>query len=176
VLDSKSPVYKTELRSLKFVRSVALAMPDTDFVVIGASNEAIQNRLDYAEVKNLRLIGLVYDDVQMSELYRNALCFFYPYRIPGFSNRLMDAFFYGKAIVTTSLTNKYYNDFVPNRDVVFADTPDVAVEALKKISSSEYCRRKFEDASHLYYLTHYSPEKHAKAVERVLRWVACKTR
>ena len=70
----------------------------------------------------------------------------------------------------------YFGDFVPNRDVVFADTPDAAVEALKKISSSEYCRRKFEDASRSYYLTHYSPEIHAKAVERVLQYVGHKTR
>ena len=105
-LDSKTAVYNTELRSLKFVRSVALAMPDTDFVVIGASIEATQNRLDYAAVKNLRLIGFVYDDVQMSELYRNALCVLCPYRIPGFSNRLTEPFFYGKAIVTTTLAKK----------------------------------------------------------------------
>jgi len=174
-IDSKTVVSEAELRSLKFVKSVALAVPDIDFVVIGTSVEALRNRRDYAKVKNLKLIGLVYDDTHLSELYRNALCVLYPYRMPGFSNRLLEAFFYGKAVITTSLTNKYYGDFVPNRDVIFADNPHAAVEALKKISSYASYRRQLEDASRAYYIAHYSPEKHAKAVERSLGYAGFKT-
>jgi glycosyltransferase involved in cell wall biosynthesis len=173
-----SRLYNTELRGLELVRSVALAMPDTDFVVLGVSIESIQNPLDYAAVKNLRFIRLSdapdasIKEIQVCELYRNAFCVLCPYRLPGFSNRLLEAFFYGKATVTTSLTHKYLG-LVPDRDVVFADTPDVAVEALTRIRSIDDYRRKFEDASRSYYSTHYSPETHAKALERVLEYVGC---
>jgi glycosyltransferase involved in cell wall biosynthesis len=175
-LNLRPEVYKTELRSLKFVRDVALALPDLNFVVVGASAEAVQNQLDLAKVKNLTLISRHLEEAEISALYKNAVCILSVYRLPGFSNRLMDAFFYGKAIITTSLTNKYYGDLLANRDVVFADNPGVAVEALKKISLNECCKRELEDASLAYYLSHYLPEKHAEAVERLFERMGCKKR
>lgn len=168
LLIKNAPVYKIELEGLNFIKNIALKLPDIDFVVIGGSLEDTENPIEYKDIKNLKLIGRIYDDELLSKLYNDSLGVICPIQVPGFSNRLLEAFFYGKAIVSTSIVENYYEGLQPNKNILFADTVLSSVEAIKHIDSKSHFKRELEHNSRNYYINYFSPLNSAESVEQVI--------
>lgn len=167
-LEKGSPAYRIELKALNFLKNIATKMSDIDVIVIGASMEDIENPTGYKNLKNLKLIGKIYGDLQMSELYRNAYCVLCPIYIPGFSNRLFEAFFYGKAIISTSIVSSYYEGLEPGVNIIFADNTITAIKAIKDIVLKDHYRWRLEENARRYYLSYFSPQRHAEDLEQML--------
>jgi glycosyltransferase involved in cell wall biosynthesis len=167
-LEKGSHSYKIEQRALNFLKNVAIQVPNIDFIVIGASLKDVEKPTEFEHLKNFKLIGRIYDDSQMAELYRNAICVLCPIYIPGFSNRLFEAFFYGKVVISPYLVNEYYVGLQSGTNIIFTNDSITAAKIIKNIMLKDYVKKRIEEEARKYYLRNFSPKRHAEDLEQII--------
>jgi len=170
-LQKGSHAYYIEAKAIDFLINIATKMPEVNFLVIGTSPEDIKALYGYKYPKNLLPLGKVYDDREMAKLYRNAFCVVAPIYIPGFTNRILEAYFYSKPLVSTPLVDKSFKGLKDNVNIMFSKNPTEAVERITKVLVDEQFRMKLEENARRYYLEYFSPEMHARKLEQIIRRV-----
>jgi len=120
------------------------------------------------KLENIVPIGPVVDDY-LSHLYKNACGFllFYPW-VAGVSMKLVEALYYGKAIITTLHPASKLNGLVERRVVLVADDFSSILKATSHLLNDENYRLDFERKAKQYFNEHLSPNKHATLWAKVL--------
>ncbi len=171
-INKDSHTYSIEKKSFDFVKKVAKSCPELNFIVMGTSEKDINN-YESEKIENLKLIGKIYDDSVISRLYLNSSCVICPIYVPGFVNRILESFYYGKLIFSTKLPSKYYENLKSNDNIVFvSDTQDCA-NKLKEISVE--FRKNIENNSINYYMEYFDADKHAKKMEDIFNHIVGET-
>jgi len=161
--------YKYQLKRLYFICEIAKKMPDVNFVIIGTSKSDIGGAFRYEGLNNLFLLGKVFDDSCLAKLYEKAYCVVCPVLDSGFPTHLFEAFFYGKAIVSPSVATKCYEGLKHGTNILLCENTTEAVKYIKKIIREDKIRIMLEENARKYYIEYFSPEKHAKELEQVLK-------
>ena len=159
-----TPIYRIELKALSLLKKVAIELPDITFVVVGASIDDLKDKDEFNRVKNIKLLGKVYDDNQIADLYRNARGVFCPIIIPGFSNRLLEAFFYRKAIISTRIVENYYEGLIQNNNIMLGDSVTEIADTIKYTIYNDNLKINLERKAHEYYLSYFAPIKHSNSL------------
>lgn len=166
-LQRGSRQYYIESKAMRLLRFMAERMPHIDFVVVGSSRSDLENLSEYVDLGNLFCLGKIYDDSCLAKLYRQARCVVCPVYIPGFSNRLLEAFFYQKAIVSTPIVAEYYDGLRHGSNILMAGDKMATCESVELVVSESRIRHNLESGAHQYYLRYFHPEKHASAIEKI---------
>lgn len=167
-LNKRSPSYNIEFKALKFIKKIALKMPDIQFLIIGSLISDLEDPQEFENIKNLTFLGKIYNDYILCNLYRRALCVLCIIYIPGHSGRLTEAFFYKKLIISTSIVDKYFEELRPFENIIYADDRDSAVKFIYRAANDDDYKQQFEKKAELYYLRHLSNFYLASKLEKML--------
>lgn len=164
-LNKNSHVYEIELKSLKFLKDVALSNPKVNFLVVGSSPEDLINPKEYENIDNIKMIGKIFDDKLLSIVYKRAVCVLCPIYVPGFVNRLFEAFFYGKAVISTSLPSKYHVGLKTDENIILCRSIKEVSKRLRDVISNDQLKIRLEEGALNHYIEYSSPNKHAQDFE-----------
>lgn len=171
-INKDSHTYYIEKKSFDFVKKVAKSCPERNFIVMGTSEMDI-NGYELEKIENLKLIGKIYDDSVISRLYSNALSVICPIYVPGFANRILESFYYGKVIFSTKLPSKYFKDLKFNNNIIFVSDPQDCANKIKEIPVE--FRKNIENNSINYYMKYFDADKHAKKIEDISNHIVGET-
>gem|GEM_PF-4739224 len=156
---------------LKILIKLARKLPHVKFLLIMTSSDLREFCTTYGidKPENIVPTGPVNDDNNLSHLYKNACGFLllYPW-VTGVSMRLVEALYYGKAIITTLHPASKLNGLVERRGVLVADDFPSILKATSHLLDDEYYRLDFERKAKQYFNEHLSPNKHATLWAKVL--------
>lgn len=162
---------KIELTILRLVLLTAHKVPNTSFVIVGTS------QLDFKKIsysvgidvpKNVKFMGRVSNDNLLASLYQGASLVLCPVLLPGFSNRLLEALFYGRPILTTSIIASFYDGLINGEHAVIEDDFRKYSDIVSEIVYDEKLRGKLVVGAREYYEKFFSPEAHGVLLERVI--------
>jgi glycosyltransferase involved in cell wall biosynthesis len=149
--------------NLKMLIKLARKLPHAKFLLIMTSSDLREFCTTYGidKLENIVPIGPV-DDDYLSHLYKNACGFllFYPWAV-GVSMKLVEALYYGKAIITTLHPASKLNGLVERKAVLVADDFPSILNATSRLLNDENYRLDFERKAKQYFNEHLSPNKHA---------------
>jgi glycosyltransferase involved in cell wall biosynthesis len=161
-----------DLDMFKTVLTLATNMTDTRFVVVGTSADDLTRSNSHFRVpKNLSLAGKIYDDRTLDLVYKKATCVLCPFKFPSSSNRLLEAFFYSKPIITTRTMSEYYDGLVNGSNCIVEDSFSKWPERIRQIYKYGDLFEKLEKGSRSYYRQFFSPNRYAFSLESLLRWI-----
>ncbi len=160
---------EVDLAIVKIVLAIARRMPDLLFVVVGTSLEDLKKfREDFTACENVKFIGKILNDDLLSLLYRKTTCVLCPIIVPGFSNRLNEAFFYGKPIITTKIIADYYDGLISGKHCIVEDEFNKWPAIIHSLFDDRYLREELEVGAQSYHDKFFSPQKHALLLERII--------
>jgi glycosyltransferase involved in cell wall biosynthesis len=122
---------------------VAKKIKDISFYVVGTARNDIPEFASKVPA-NLILIGKVSDDVLSSLLYQKADAVIVPSFKPGNSNRILEAMFYSKAILTTSVMCKYHLGLIRGVNVLAEDDFNKYPQLINALVYDNNLRRRLE--------------------------------
>jgi glycosyltransferase involved in cell wall biosynthesis len=107
---------------LEIMYAIAKHNPDINVIVLGSSHTEAQESLNVSSIPtNLKLMGFIYDDALIEQLYKHASLVIAPVFFRGVSNRLIEALFYGKPILTNSYVKEMFPDLEHKRNIFISD-------------------------------------------------------
>jgi glycosyltransferase involved in cell wall biosynthesis len=93
-----------EWNLLRILLFISKRLPDVKVIIVGTSIAELKQAFHISNIpRNLYLTGKIYDDDLLKYLYKNALIVVVPVFYRSVSNRLLEALFYKKPILTNSI-------------------------------------------------------------------------
>jgi len=159
-----------ETEQFKILLNIAAQVHDIPFVVVGVSPEeaiTVQKRIP----ENVIFTGRINDDNLLRYIYENACVVVNPILLRSQSNRFLEALFYGKTIITTSLCTSFYKGLRNLNHVIIEDDFARYPYWIRKLFKNSRMRQKIEKGASQYFSLIFSPIRHGKLFHRVLEWV-----
>ena len=117
--------------------------------------------------RNLHIIGKGFQDDVIAKIYRNALLVVAPITNRSISNRLLEALFYGKPVITTEIA-KYVHPELEHKRHVFISTWDTIVEDSIKLLKNEAVLECLGHGAREAYNKLFATKHNAKVVEKLI--------
>jgi len=117
--------------------------------------------------RNLHIIGKGFEDDVIAKIYRNALLVVTPITNRNISNRLLEALFYGKPIITTEVV-RYIHPELGHKRHVFISTWDTIVEDSIKLLKNEDMLKHLEQGAREAYNKLFATKHSVKVVKRLI--------
>jgi glycosyltransferase involved in cell wall biosynthesis len=117
--------------------------------------------------KNLHIVGRGFDDYTLAKLYQNARFVVMPITNRSISNRLLEALFYGKAVVTSEIVKLIHPELV--HDVhVYISSWDTIVEDVEKVVRDDERIKRLERGAEVAYRAMFSTSRNIEFIKRIL--------
>jgi len=158
---------------LKILISIAKRNPQIPVVIVGGTTAEARGKLGISILpKNLYLVGRVFDDSVLRMLYLGARLVVIPVFFRSLSNRLLEALYYGRPILTNSTAQTLYAE-VSHMDHLFisdnyTEYPKIVSELFKDEHSLETLERGAKEA----YRSLFSTTRCGLAMEKVIQALA----
>ena len=122
----------------KILLKTAIKNPDVNVVIVGSSVQDVMRYLNISVLpSNLYLVGKVFSDKILMMLYNNAKLIVIPVFFKSFSNRLLEAFFYGKPILTNSTAILLHKELKHLQHVYVSNKYDKYPDIIKNLLNNE---------------------------------------
>jgi len=117
--------------------------------------------------RNLHIIGRGFDDYTVAMLYKNARLVVVPITNRNISNRLLEALFYGKAVVASEVVKLVHPELV--HDVhLYVSTWDTIVDDVAKIVKDDERIERLERGARIAYNALFSTTRNVEFTRRIL--------
>jgi glycosyltransferase involved in cell wall biosynthesis len=117
--------------------------------------------------KNLHIIGRGFDDYTLAKLYRKARLVVVPITNRNISNRLLEALFYGKAIVTSEVVKFIHPELLHNVHAIYTGWDTIVDDVAKIVKDDEQIER-LEKGAKVVYRTMFSTSQNIKFIKKIL--------
>jgi glycosyltransferase involved in cell wall biosynthesis len=112
----------TETNLLKILIAIAKRNPEINVLIAGTTDvEAKKNIDSFSLPKNMVFLGRVYSDDILRKLYINAKLVVNPIFYKSVSNRLLEALFYGKPVLTNSVAKLIHRELEHMHHILISD-------------------------------------------------------
>jgi glycosyltransferase involved in cell wall biosynthesis len=139
-----------------------------DVVLAGSSYDDWRRVFPGYELpRNLHIIGKGFPDDIIAKIYRNALLVVLPITNRSISNRLIEALFYGKSIVTSEVA-KLLHPELQHRKHLFISSWNTIVNEVIKLLKEEDSLRSLEQGAKDAYDKYFSTKQNITFVKRLL--------
>ncbi len=141
---------------------------DLDVVLAGSTYEDWRRVFPtLSPPKNLHIVGRGFDDYTLAKLYEKAGLVVMPITNRSISNRLLEALFYRKAVVTSEVARLVHPELL--HDVhVYISTWDAIVDDVVKIVQDDERIKRLEKGAEVAYRAMFSTSRNIKFVKRML--------
>jgi len=140
-----------------------------DVVLAGSSYADWKRVFPHLEPpKNLYIIGKGFSDNVIARIYRDASLVVVPITNRSISNRLLEALFYGKPIVTSEIVKLLHPELEHGKHV-FISTWDTIVEDVTKILKDEKILKSLEQGAQQAYSKYFSTRHNVMILRRLLK-------
>ncbi|MEM0051312.1 MAG: glycosyltransferase [Desulfurococcaceae archaeon] len=112
---------KIDEKVVKILYYIAKENPKVNVVILGSNDYEVKAVLRRDLPQNLISLGLITHDTVIEHVYRLSDLVVVPVRFKSVSMRLLEALFYGKAILTTSATREMFPDLINLYHVYISD-------------------------------------------------------
>jgi glycosyltransferase involved in cell wall biosynthesis len=159
---------KFEAKPHAIVLYLLARMTKLDVVLAGSTYDDWKRVFPAIEPpRNLHLIGRGFGDDVVTELYKRARLVVAPVTNRNISNRLLEALFYAKPIVTTEVA-KYIHPELVSGSHIYISTWDNLVKDIVKLVKNDYILKALEEGARRAYCTFFSTKRNAKFIKRIL--------
>jgi glycosyltransferase involved in cell wall biosynthesis len=115
--------------------------------------------------KNLHIIGKGFDDHFLAKLYRNARMVVLPITFLSISNRLLEALFYGRPIVTTIYAKYLHPELIHGRHIYVSNNIVRDIEILLK---QEEVLKVLEQGAKEAYIMFFSTKRNLEILRSII--------
>ena len=120
-------------------------------------------------LKNLHIIGRGFTNSAIAKTYRNALLVVSPITNRSISNRLLEALFYGKAIITTEVV-RFIHPGLKHEKHTYVSTWDTKVEDFLSVLRNEEMLKILEHEAKEAYVKFLSTKHNIEVVRRLINF------
>jgi glycosyltransferase involved in cell wall biosynthesis len=163
-------VFRLEQRLLfKVLYYVSMKCPEVDVIIAGGTLEEAKKKFGLSYVpKNLKFAGSSLSDNALKILYERASLVVIPIFFRSLSNRLLEALYYGRPILTNSIAKLLHNKLEHSHHVFVSDNyskyPSIIIKLLKNETLLEELALGAKEA----YSSFFSARKCGFAMKRVI--------
>ena len=98
-----------EEKILQLILGISRRVKEINFVVVGTSKNEVKSRgYDVSRFPNVTFLGFISNDNVYSKVLSKATAIFAPQLLPGQSNRVIEAIYYEKPLITTPIAQEYH--------------------------------------------------------------------
>lgn len=115
--------HETEKKFFNILIDIARKNPEINVIVIGTSLNDAQKIFSNIP-SNMILLGKIYSDGVLGNLYKHATLIVVPILYGAISNRLLESIFYNKTILTNTMTLKLFPELKKEKNVIVSDEYD----------------------------------------------------
>lgn len=168
VLDKTGSYLKFEAKPHAIVLYLLAKRTNIDVVLAGSSYDDWKRVFPgYEPPRNLHIIGKGFPDDIIAKIYRNASLVVIPITNRSISNRLIEALFYGKSIVTSEVA-KLLHPELQHRKHLFISSWNTIVNEVIKLLKEEGSLRSLEQGAKDAYDKYFSTKQNITFVKRLL--------
>jgi glycosyltransferase involved in cell wall biosynthesis len=167
VLGKVGPYLKFEAKPHAIVLYLLAKKANFDVVLAGSTYEDWKRVFPHIKPpRNLHIIGRGFGDDMIAELYKKARLVVAPITNRNVSNRLLEALFYAKPIITTDIV-KYIHPELVHEPYLYISTWDNIVEDAVKLLRDDATLKTLEKGARRAYNTFFSTKHNAEFVKRI---------
>jgi glycosyltransferase involved in cell wall biosynthesis len=168
VLGKTGSYLKFEAKPHAIVLYLLAKRTNIDVVLAGSSYDDWKRVFpDLEPPGNLHIIGKGFSDNDIGRIYRGASLVVTPITNKSISNRLLEALFYGKPIITSEIA-KLLHPELEHRKHVFISTWDTIVNEVIKLLKEEDSLRSLEQGAKDAYDKYFSTKQNITFIKRLL--------
>lgn len=128
-----------EEKILQLILSISRRVKEINFVVVGTSKNEVKNRgYDVSRFPNVTFLGFISNDNVYSEVLSKATAIFAPQLFPGQSNRVIEAIYYEKPLITTPIAQEYHIGIRQGYTSLICYNKQCFVNAIKSIIRQDH--------------------------------------
>ena len=150
---------------------IARKLRNTNVVIAGSTREDWRSVFAKEPSQNMYFIGRGFSDKVLPRLYGNARLVIIPITNRNISNRLLEALFYGRPIITSEIVRLVHPELVHGKHVYVSNWYDIVDDVTKLVKSDE-ALKKLEEGAKRAYKTWFSTKLNMvftrKLVERLM--------
>jgi glycosyltransferase involved in cell wall biosynthesis len=111
-----------DIMILEILYIIAKRNPEINVIVLGSNDVEARRSLNlYSLPPNMRFLGFIYDDTLMERIYECSSLIISPVFFRAVSNRILEALFYGKPILTNSYVREIFPELKHGISVYISD-------------------------------------------------------
>jgi glycosyltransferase involved in cell wall biosynthesis len=168
ILGKTGSYLKFEAKPHAIVLYLLAKRTNIDVVLAGSSYDDWRHVFPgYEPPRNLHIIGKGFPDDIIAKIYRNASLVVMPITNRNISNRLIEALFYGKSIVTSEVA-KLLHPELQHRKHLFISSWNTIVNEVIKLLKEEDSLRSLEQGAKDAYDKYFSTKQNITFVKRLL--------
>lgn len=171
ILDVKSKSgFKTENFLFRILIGIAIKNPGLKIMIIGTSIQDIRSLYNaIALPDNLVFLGKVYSDLLIEKIYENSKLIIAPILYGAtISNRLLEAFYYNKPILTNTTTKLVFPELEHRKDVYFSDDYENYGEIVRKLINDDMLLQQLKIGSKNAFEKWFSSERCGSLMKNVI--------
>ncbi len=168
-LNKRGPYLKFEAKPHAIVAYlIARRLRDTKVVVAGSTYEDWRSVFNKEPPQNMYLIGRGFSDRVLPRLYRGAKLVVIPITNRNISNRLLEALFYGRPIVTSEIARFIHPELIHKEHVYISNWDDV-VDDVVKLAKNDETLETLEEGARSAYNRWFSTKLNAIAASKLIK-------
>ncbi len=154
-----------EMYLFRILSSIAKKLPESEIVVIGTSKQDING---HNSPKNMVLLGRIYNDKILEEIYKRAILVIAPIFYKTVSNRLLEAIFYSKPILTNSTAVRLHPELKQCPGILISDNYENYWKIVKELISNPGYAKHITYSLKLICRSLFSVRQNAQKIRKVL--------
>jgi len=160
----------SEVPLIKILYRIARYCPEINIIVAGSTLEDLRLTLGKNELpNNIYALGWIFSDEALSILYKHAKLVVVPIFYKSISNRLLEALFYGKPILTNSTAKELHNVLENLNHVLICDDYDKYPTIIRDIIKDEDLLTSLSRGAKRAYKTFFSSKVHGLLMENIMK-------
>lgn len=163
----------TETNLLKILVAIAKRNPEITVFIAGSTDVEARKRMDSSSLpKNMIFLGRVSSDYVLRDLYIHAKLVVSPIFYRSVSNRLLEALFYRKPILTNSVAMLLHRELEHMRHIFVSDDYARYGEMVRKMLRSESLLGKLSLGAKEAYSSFFSAKQNGLKMKRIIEKLA----
>jgi glycosyltransferase involved in cell wall biosynthesis len=174
ILGKKGPYLKFEAKPHAEILYTLAKKLDLPVIIAGSTYEEWKQVFPNIRLpKSLHIIGKGFRDNFIAKLYEKARLIIVPITNRSVSNRLLEALFYGKPIITTETVRSLYPELTHGEHVYISTWKNIPSAALKLVRNDQILEMLRKGAKQAY-VSFFSAYRNTKTIKRLLYKVSMK--
>jgi glycosyltransferase involved in cell wall biosynthesis len=161
-----------ELPSFKILYLIAKKYPEIDIIIAGGTSSEAKRKFGFSQIpKNLTFVGWISTDNVLKVLYEHASLVITPIFFRSLSNRLLEALYYGRPILTNSNAKVLHNKLEHLHHVFISDNYVEYPCIIRRLLKNETFLEELASGAKKAYGSFFSARKCGLAMKRVIESV-----
>jgi glycosyltransferase involved in cell wall biosynthesis len=168
-------VFKLEQPLFEILYYVSRKCPEIDVIIAGGTIEQAKKKFGLSLIpKNLRFAGNHLSDNALKRLYEHASLVIIPIFFKSVSNRLLEALYYGKPVLTNSVAKLLHNKLEHLCHIFISDNYIEYPNIVRRLLKNEILLKELASGAKKAYSSFFSAKKCGTDMKRVIKSVVSK--